>query len=57
MTHDREDTVRNRYGPDDEPEAPGSQHGETHVDPHGDTTHGTGAAPKNVDDDDVDEDV
>lgn|GEM_PF-3629141 len=55
MTHDREDTERRQNGPDD-PEVPGSQHGETHVDPDADTTHGTGAAPKNVDDDDVDED-
>ena len=33
--------------------APGAEHGETHVDPDADTTHGTGAAPDHVDDEDV----
>ena len=51
MTEDR--SHETEPAPENEP-APGAEHGETSVDPDADTSHGTGAAPEHVDDDDVD---
>ena len=55
MTSDAGETRSQVPGPDDT-EAPGSQHGETKVDPDADTSYGTGAALENVDEDEVDDD-
>lgn len=40
----------------DQDPAPGAEHGETQIDQDADTSHGTGAAPEHVEDDDLEDD-